>query len=179
MIPIPGLLVALLTFPGVIVHEAAHMLFCRLRRLAVFDVCFLRVGNPAGYVIHESTDDFTSVFLVSVGPFFVNSVLCLVFCFPAMVPVRIFNQMNALSMFQIWLGVSIGMHAFPSTQDANNLWQQARIAARSWNPLAIASFPLVILIYFANLLSVLWFDAIYGITIGLGLPELLLKQIMF
>ena len=32
MIPIPGILIALATFPGVIVHEAAHMLFCKLRR---------------------------------------------------------------------------------------------------------------------------------------------------
>ena len=49
MIPIPGLLIALATFPGVIVHEAAHMLFCRLRGVAIFKVCFFRVGNPAGH----------------------------------------------------------------------------------------------------------------------------------
>ena len=53
MIIIPGWLIALVTFPGVIVHEAAHFLFCRLRRVAVFDVCYLRFGNPAGYVIHS------------------------------------------------------------------------------------------------------------------------------
>ena len=40
MIIIPGWLIGLVTFPGVIVHEAAHLFFCKLRRVAVFDVCF-------------------------------------------------------------------------------------------------------------------------------------------
>jgi hypothetical protein len=175
---IPGWLISILTFPGVIVHEAAHMLFCRLRGVAVLDVCFFRVGNPAGYVLHERTESFTTSFLVCVGPFIVNSLLCIVFCFPAFVPVRVFDHWDPLSVFQIWLGVSIGMHAFPSNQDAQVLWHDARRAASSLNPLALLSFPLVIVIYVANILSIIWFDAIYGIAIGLGLPELVLKQLI-
>lgn len=51
---IPGELISILTFPGIIVHEFAHMLFCRIRKVAVFDACYFRVGNPAGFVIkHE------------------------------------------------------------------------------------------------------------------------------
>jgi hypothetical protein len=68
MFLIPGQLVALATFPGVIAHEAAHMLFCRLRGVAVLDVCFFRVGNPAGYVIHEEPKEFADAFWVAVGP---------------------------------------------------------------------------------------------------------------
>ena len=48
---IPGFLIAIVTFPGVIVHEAAHLFFCRWFKLEVYDVCFFRVGNPSGYVI--------------------------------------------------------------------------------------------------------------------------------
>jgi hypothetical protein len=61
------------------------------------------------------------VFLLAVGPFLLNSLLCLAFCFPAHVPARIFDHVNVLPMVQMWLGVSIGMHAFPSTQDLQNL----------------------------------------------------------
>ncbi len=176
MIPIPGILIAIATFPGVIVHEAAHLYFCKLRKVAVFEVCFFRFGNPVGYVIHEDTDDFTTSFLVAVGPFIINSLLCIAFSFPAFVPVRIFGQGDPLSYFWIWLGVSIGMHAFPSTQDARVLWRAARKAVKTWNLLALASFPLVVLIYVANLLSFFWFDTLYGLAIGLGLPELILKR---
>jgi hypothetical protein len=44
---IPGQLIALLTFPGVIVHELGHQLMCRFLRVAVLDVCYFRVGRPA------------------------------------------------------------------------------------------------------------------------------------
>jgi hypothetical protein len=175
MIPIPGWLIALVTFPGVIVHESAHLLFCRLRGLAVLDVCFFRLGNPAGYVIHEKTADFTSTFLVATGPFIVNSLLCVFFCFPAFVPVRVFHQSNPLSYFLIWLGISIGMHAFPSTTDAKNLWAAAREAVKGGNVLAVVTFPLVVVIFAANLLSVFCFDYLYGLALGFGLPALLLK----
>jgi len=151
MILIPGILISIATFPGVIVHEAAHMWFCKLRRVAVLDVCFFRFANPTGYVIHENTENFNTVFLVSVGPFIVNF----------------------LSYFLLWLGVSIGMHAFPSTGDAYTLHQQAKKAVSSGNILAIISFPLVVLIYLANVGRVFWLDSLYGLAIGLGLPTLI------
>lgn len=171
---IPGFIVTTATFPGVIVHEAAHMLFCKLRGVPVLDVCFFRVGNPAGYVAHGDTDNFNTTFLISVGPFFVNSLLCILICFPAFVPLRVFGLRHPLSYFLLWLGVSIGMHAFPSSGDAYVLLQHAKKAAASFHPLAIMSFPLVIAIYAVNILSFFWVDYLYGIGIGLGIPALLL-----
>lgn len=175
---IPGFLISIATFPGVIVHEAAHMLFCRLRGLAVLDVCFFRVGNPAGYVIHEETNDFNTAFLVSVGPLIVNSILCVVFCFPAYVPVRVFGRPDPLSYLLLWLGISIGMHAFPSTHDAKNVWRLARQQAGKLKPLVLLSFPLVVAIYAANLLRIVWFDYLYGFALGLLLPDLLFRLLV-
>src|SRR5262249_10889069 len=126
---IPGEIIALATFPGVIIHEAAHMLFCKLGRVAVFDVCYFRFGNPAGYVVHEGPKNFGTAFLISVGPFIVNSLVCILLCFPAFVPVRIFERPDPVSYFLLWLGLSIGMHAFPSFQDAKVLWGYAKVAA--------------------------------------------------
>jgi hypothetical protein len=171
---IPGILVALLTFPGVIVHEAAHMLFCKWRNVVVLDVCFFRFGNPAGYVAHDEIKDFTTSFLVSVGPFIINSLLCILICLPAYVPVKVFGLNHPLSFVLLWLGVSIGMHAFPSMQDGTCLWNAAKKAAATGNLLAIVSFPLVVLIYAANLLSFFWLDYFYGLALGFGLPSLLL-----
>lgn len=176
MIIIPGFLIAIVTFPGVIVHEAAHLFFCKLRRVAVFDVCFFRVGNPAGYVLHENVENFTSSFLICVGPLLINSLLCILICFPAFMPVRMLEIEEPLSYLLLWLGISIGMHAFPSSQDAMNLFTHAKKAAKSLNPLAILSFPLVLLIFAANVLSVIWADLFYGIALGLGLPELVFRS---
>jgi hypothetical protein len=175
---IPGELIALLTFPGVIIHEAAHMLFCKWGRVPIFDVCFFRFGNPAGYVVHEPPKSFYLTFLISLGPFIVNSLLCIALCFPAFVPVRIFERSDPICYFLLWLGLSIGMHAIPSTGDANVLWRQACQAAKRLNPLAILSLPLVVVIYVANLGRVIWLDLAYGAAIGLALPEYVLKHVI-
>jgi hypothetical protein len=170
---IPGEFISVATFPGVIVHEAAHMFFCKLRGVAVLDVCFFRIGNPAGYVMHEEPDNFTTALLISLGPFFVNSLLCMLICFPAFMPVRVFGVMHPLSYVVLWLGLSIGMHAFPSIGDAHGLLQHAKKEIAASNPLAILTYPLVWIIYLANMLRVVWLDLLYGFAIGLGLPALI------
>ena len=177
MIPIPGILISIVSFPGVIVHEAAHLLFCKLRKVAVFEVCYFRAGNPAGYVVHEPVNNFATALLITMGPFIINSLLCVVFCFPAFFPMRVFGRQDLLSYFWMWLGISIGMHAFPSTQDATNLWNQAKASVRAKNPAAVVGFPLVALIFVGNILSFFWLDAVYGIALGLGLPALIFKPL--
>jgi hypothetical protein len=170
---IPGQAIAIVTFPGVIVHEFAHMFFCKLRKVAVFDACYFRVGNPAGYVVHENTTNFTTTFLISMGPFFVNTLLCLIICLPAYMPMSFFNLDNPLSFFLMWLGVSIGMHAIPSDQDANNVYEQAKVKIKDKNVLALLSFPLVGLIYVFNILRFVWADLVYGMLIGVWVPKLI------
>lgn len=164
---IPGWLISIATFPGVIVHEAAHLVFCRLEKLAVFDVVFFRFGNPAGYVIHQSTDNFKSMWLVGMGPFFLNSALCVLFCSAAFVPVWELGVADPLSYFLYWLGLSIGMHAFPSNQDMAGLWRLMPQAAKQGNLLAIISYPIVGLVYVLNLARFIWADLGYGIAIGI------------
>jgi hypothetical protein len=174
---IPSIVITVLTFPGVIVHEAAHMLFCRITRLAIFDVRFFRFGNPAGYVVHEATSDLRKAFLVSMGPFFVNSVLCVLFCLPAFLPVWELRANDPLAYFFYWLGLSIGMHAFPSTQDLKNLWKLVPAEARKHNWLAIVSYPIVGLVYVLNLGRVVWADLAYGLAIGILLPLAIFKAL--
>ena len=168
---IPGIIIAILTFPGVIVHEFAHMFFCKLLKIPVLDVKFFQFDmNTAGYVLHEDPMDFNKSFLVSIGPFFVNTILCLLICFPASISYGFFNISDPLSFFLMWLGVSIGMHAFPSSQDSKNVLDIAGTEIKKKNLLAIISIPVFGLFMLANLLRIIWFDAIYGVAIGIGLP---------
>lgn len=163
---VPGPVIALLTFPGVIVHEAAHLFFCKLFGLRVDDFCLFRFGNPAGYVIHEKTEKFTPLFFVSIGPFLINTVLCVVFCTWALLSLS-WHRSGSLAYFFYWLGLSIGMHAIPSTSDLSNLWQVTPTSARRWNLLAIVSLPLVAVLYVMNLGRVIWADLGYGIAVGI------------
>jgi hypothetical protein len=87
--------------------------------------------------------------------------------------VQFFNVGGPWQYFLMWLGLSIGMHAFPSNQDAWNLFTHAKKAAGSLSPLALLSFPLVVVIVIGNVLSIVWADLLYGIALGIGLPSLL------
>lgn len=154
---IPGEIISLLTFPGVIVHELAHKIFCELAGIQVYEVCYFRLGNPAGYVKHEPVRGYNQAFLVSVAPFLLNSVLAFViFLFAVHISESYFQY------FLYWLGISIAMNSFPSNEDANNLWNYSK---RAWKvtPLALLGFPVVVLIKIANVLSIIWFDLFYAI----------------
>lgn len=179
MIIIPGFIIAWLTFPGVIVHEAAHMFFCRQFGVAILDVKFFRfaTSGPAGYVIHEKTQDFKANFFISVGPFLINSLLCVIFCMPAYLPISIFKVDDPSAIFFAWLGISIGMHAFPSTQDARGLLASAKEKLKNGNAMLYLCYPLVWIIYVGNMLSIVWFDAIYAGCLGFGIPALLIRLI--
>lgn len=178
MLIIPGVIISVVTFPGVIIHELAHHLFCRIRKVPVYAVQYFQLDmSVTGYVQHGKIDSFATTFLVSVGPFLVNTLVCLAICFPASLPYHYFGDRSFITFFLLWLGVSIGMHAFPSTVDARHIWEKAKEEAGKKNVFAILSFPFVILIYIANILRFFWFDAFYGFFIGVLLPGLIFQML--
>jgi hypothetical protein len=169
---IPGFLIALVTFPGVIVHEMAHQLFCRWFHVPIFDVCYFRVGNPSGYVIHENPRRASQQIWIGVGPFLVNTVLGALVAFPGAIPVLKFGAGRPIDFLFIWLGISIAMHAFPSTGDAKSIWKAVGSGQVPWLAKLIA-IPVVALIYLGAIGSVFWLDVLYGAGVALALPNLI------
>ena len=88
---IPGILIAIVTFPGVIVHELAHQIFCNIRRVPIYEVKYFQFKSPCGYVIHEKSDNVFTNFIISVGPFFVNTLLGACILFPASIEISTFG----------------------------------------------------------------------------------------
>ena len=172
MFLIPGPLIALATFPGVIVHELAHQLFCRWFRVPVLEVCYFRLDNPAGFVMHEPPKKSYHSLFLSIGPFLINTMLGALIAFPAALPVIKFGEGDLLDYLLIWLGVSIAMHAIPSTGDAKSLWQSVKEPGVS-SGVRFTVAPIVGIIYLAALGRFFWLDLIYGIAVAIGLPTLL------
>lgn len=109
---IPVQIIAALTFPGVIIHEFAHRMFCRFFGVAIFDVCYFRIGNPAVCVIREHPAKTSQQIWIGVGPFIVNSILGGIISAPASIQVFQFEVGSSLDFFLIWLGVAIALPAF-------------------------------------------------------------------
>ena len=152
-------IISLLTFPGVIVHEWAHKQFCDRAGVPVAKVRYFRLGNPAGYVIHAPATRYHHAVLIDIAPLLVNTFFALVFFCAAM-----FVADRTAVYVLCWLGISIGMHAFPSGEDANNLWNDTRKALPK-NPLAYICLPLVGLIKLAQLLRFIWFGLLYAVAL--------------
>jgi hypothetical protein len=171
MLLIPGFLIALVTFPGVIVHELAHQFFCRLQGVAIFKVCYFRLGNPSGFVLHEIPKHPHQSILIGLGPFLVNSIFGALIAFPAALSVIRFSTGDPLDHFLVWLGVSIAMHAFPSTGDAKSM--DAAVASKEvprW--LKIVTIPITLLIRLVTIGRFIWLDLFYGVGVALALPAL-------
>ena len=168
MFIIPGFIIATITFPGVIVHEMAHQFFCRFTGTAVLDVCYFRIGNPAGYVVHEPAKSPGKTLVISIAPFFVNTIIGALIAAPAAMSQDL-EQPDPLNLFLLWLGISIAMHAFPSTGDARSLWTS--LHKESWWLRALIA-PIVAIIFIGAVGSMVWLDVIYGVAVGFGLPKL-------
>ncbi|MEI6518988.1 MAG: metalloprotease family protein [bacterium] len=166
---IPGFIISILTFPGVIVHEWAHLMMCRLVGVRVHEVCYFRFGNPAGYVVHEAPRNPWANILIGYGPLIINTIVGAIIgglFWGKETP----NGDNIFTFIMIYLGVSIAMHSFPSTGDAKSMWS-AIWAKGSPFLLKIVGTPLVAIIFIGALGSIFWLDLVYGVFVVIGASE--------
>lgn len=173
MVALSGAVINTVSFPGVVVHELAHYLACRLVGVAVYEVCYFRFGSPGGYVTHEPTSKWLHTVVVSTAPLVLNTVVGAVVAFPSIL--RVFDFTGAASTVDrilVWFGVSVAMHAIPSRADAGLIWQSVQGAQASWAAKLVAA-PIVGLIHVLALASMVWFDVVYGILVSLAVPKLL------
>lgn len=159
---IPGWLISILTFPGVVVHEWGHKKFCEWLKVPVYEVVYFQFGNPAGYVLHGETTNYKQTFWVSVGPLVVNSLSTIFIASVAL----LMPQDGVLMLTLLWVAVSVGMHSFPSNHDMTHILEDSKRALKnSGSPLHYLAFPFVGLIYLANLLKFFWWDFVYAIIL--------------
>jgi hypothetical protein len=179
MFIIPGFLIALVTFPGVIVHEVAHRFFCDWAGVPVYEVQYFHIGTPSGWVIHGKTDRLGAAFLITVGPLMLNTVLCAVICFSPVIAYAV--QANGTGWYfglLMWLGISVGMHAFPSGEDVDGL--ERVIEERNSGFVIRAAFKaLSVSVLLANAARFLWFDFFYAAVIGCVAPFLVVGRLVF
>lgn len=149
--------VSALTFVGVIFHEFGHQVFCNLTGVRVQKVCYFRFGNPSGYVIHERPKKFYQSFLIAVGPFISGAFFSMLFYYLS----KTFTWQEWQKYLLIWLGASVAISSFPSDTDALNLWKDTNRHIFK-NLLALIGYPVTIVLWIANSLTVVWFDLFYA-----------------
>lgn len=168
---IPGILISAATFPGVVIHELAHLVSCRMTKTPVFKVCYFQMENPCGYVIHEEPKKLSAHVWITIAPFIFNTLLGALIATPAAISNFMFDEFLPFNVLLLWLGISIAMHAFPSTGDARSLMD--RLKSKDTSIISkILLYPVVGIIHLGALGSVAWLDLLYGMGVAMALPML-------
>lgn len=176
---IPGELIALITFPGIILHEIAHRFFCDFFHVPVYSIrYFIPFSTTAGCVVHEPTNNIFKFFFIGCGPLIINSLVCMVLTFPfGLICALETNFIVSKSIivhlgyiFITWIGLCAGLKAFPSNQDIAGL---AILTESFWAKVCI--YPFIALIHIVNLNYIsFWIRFIYAYLLSLILPRLFL-----
>ena len=166
------ILLSYLAFPGVIVHEFGHQVFCHLTGTPVREVRYFRIGFPAGYVVHDLPTNPWKHLLIASGPFFVNTATGFLLGLAAVRADGLTAFAGTAKGVLLWLGVSVALHAFPSLDDATALLEAVWTRpAGFFACLAISILGgLMVIVAFGAFFLV---DLAYGIGIAWLLPRFL------
>jgi hypothetical protein len=118
---------------GVMIHELAHKEMAEEFNLGVQEVKYFQMeGGKAGYVTHDTPRTYTGMVAVSIAPFILNTAVAYT-AFVLGGGYAFYYGVETLQIWEwvlvascLWLGVSAGLHAFPSRQDIGNIWSAAK-----------------------------------------------------
>jgi hypothetical protein len=173
------LILSYITFPGIVAHEFAHAWACRRLGIRVHKVCYLRLGNPMGYVLHEQPQYAFQHIMVAVAPFFVSTALGLAISLAACLLGRstAYPEIRAaVTLGMIWIGFSCALHAFPSSGDADALWNDVRNSDVGFFAKLLLA-PVVGLIRLAQIGARLWLDVLFALAV-VALPPVTVLVMM-
>lgn len=167
---IPGEFIALATFPGVMVHEMAHWLACKLTRTPVYQLCLFQPENPFGYVVHAEPSSPAKQFAIGAAPFLVNTLLAIMIS--RWVGQGFLLDLPWYDWVASWLALAIGMHAFPSEVDVSHTWHATRSPTMP-RVLKVFAYPIVGFMYLASRVASGFLDLLYAAIIVWGIAPLL------
>ena len=131
-----NLLVTVAVGPGILAHEYAHYVACRLAGVEVHTRPVLRPFDDSAFLQHEPVENFSTDLAIAVAPFLVNSLLA----FGTFALVGITTGLA--SGVCLWLGFCFGFTAFPSETDTENLLTTAASLPRYLRPVGyLVAYP--------------------------------------
>jgi hypothetical protein len=175
-----GSLLPIVTFPGIILHEFAHHLVCDLTKTPVYQVMYLQFSEDSddmGYVISGTPQRLRDAFLLSFCPLFLNSLLCMVLTLPFALKGNVLGGgVTGVDIFLEWLGISMGMHAIPSVQDARSFFQAVEQHPER-NVFYLLSKGFIFFFKIVHVLRFFLFDLFFAVLLSCALPYLLYGKI--
>jgi len=125
-------------FPAVVLRTAIQFAVAHRAGLAIDEVTYFVVDDPAGYTVYEAPPRLGTAISIAYIPtlvLFIFAILCLA---PALAPRTVLHlPTNWMTGVQLWLGLSFAAHALPSYEEAGPVAEQARVGVVKADPVSV------------------------------------------
>src|SRR6202022_914802 len=102
-------------FPAVVLRTAMQFTVAHRAGLAIDEVVYFRVDDPAGYTVYEAPPKLGTAIAIACLPTLVLAILAVVCLAPALTPRAVLHMpITWVTWVQLWLGLSFASHMLPS-----------------------------------------------------------------
>jgi hypothetical protein len=125
-------------FPAVVVRTAIQFTVAHRAGLAIDEVTYFVVDDPAGYTVYEAPPWLGTAIAIAYIPTLVLFILAILCLAPALAPRTVLHlPITWVTGVQIWLGLAFAAHALPSYEEAGPVAEQARVGVVKADPVSV------------------------------------------
>jgi hypothetical protein len=125
-------------FPAVVVRTAIQFTIAHRSGLAIDEVAYFRIDDPAGYTVYEAPPRLGTAIAITYLPTLVLAVLSVLCLAPALTPRAVLHlPITWVTWVQLWLGLAFASHMFPSYEEAGPVAEQARVGVVKADPVSV------------------------------------------
>jgi hypothetical protein len=130
--------VHLFGFPAVVLRTAIQFTVAHRAGLAIDEVTYFVVDDPAGYTVYEAPPWLGTAIAIAYIPTLVLFILAILCLAPALAPRTVLHlPITWVTGVQIWLGLAFAAHALPSYEEAGPVAEQARVGVVKADPVSV------------------------------------------
>jgi hypothetical protein len=125
-------------FPAVVMRTAIQFTIAHRAGLAIDEVSYFRVDDPAGYTVYEAPPRLGTAIAIAYAPTLVLLILAILCLAPALTPRTVLHLPTTwLTWVQLWLGLAFAAHALPAYEEAGPVAEQARVGVVKADPVSV------------------------------------------
>jgi hypothetical protein len=125
-------------FPAVVLRTAIQFTIAHRAGLAIDEVTYFRVDDPAGYTVYEAPPRLGTAIAITYLPTLVLWVLAVLCLAPALTPRMVLHLPTTwVTWVQLWLGLAFAAHMWPSYEEAGPVAEQARVGVVKADPISV------------------------------------------
>ena len=125
-------------FPAVVMRTAIQFTTAHRAGLAIDEVVYFRVDDPAAYTVYEAPPKLGTAIAITYLPTLALAILSVLCLAPALTPRAVLHlPITWVTWVQLWLGLAFASHMLPSYEEAGPVAEQARVGVVKADPVSV------------------------------------------